>query len=43
MTMQKLGTMLQYNIAVKVVILNNNFSWNESSQWQDMFFDKRYA
>lgn len=42
MTMQELGTMLQYNIAVKVVILNNNFL-GMVRQWQDMFFDKRYA
>lgn len=42
MTMQELGTMLQYNIGVKVVILNNNFL-GMVRQWQDMFFDKRYA
>lgn len=42
MTMQELGTMLQYNIAVKVIILNNNFL-GMVRQWQDMFFEKRYA
>jgi len=42
MTMQELGTMLQYNIGVKVVILNNNFL-GMVRQWQDMFFEKRYA
>jgi len=42
MTLQELGTMLQYNIPVKVVILNNDFL-GMVRQWQDMFFDKRYA
>jgi acetolactate synthase I/II/III large subunit len=42
MTLQELGTMLQYDIAVKVVILNNDFL-GMVRQWQDMFFDKRYA
>ena len=42
MTMQELGTILQYNIAVKIIILNNNFL-GMVRQWQDMFIDKRYA
>ena len=42
MTMQELGTILQYNIGVKVIILNNNFL-GMVRQWQDMFNDKRYA
>jgi acetolactate synthase-1/2/3 large subunit len=42
MTMQELGTILQYNIAVKIIILNNDFL-GMVRQWQDMFFDKRYA
>ena len=42
MTMQELGTILQYNIPVKIIILNNNFL-GMVRQWQDMFFDKRYA
>jgi acetolactate synthase-1/2/3 large subunit len=42
MTMQELGTILQYNIPVKIVILNNDFL-GMVRQWQDMFFDKRYA
>ncbi len=42
MTMQELGTILQYNIGVKMIILNNNFL-GMVRQWQDMFFDKRYA
>ena len=42
MTIQELGTILQYNIPVKIIILNNNFL-GMVRQWQDMFFDKRYA
>ena len=42
MTVQELGTILQYNIPVKIIILNNNFL-GMVRQWQDMFFDKRYA
>jgi acetolactate synthase-1/2/3 large subunit len=42
MTMQELGTILQYKIPVKIVILNNDFL-GMVRQWQDMFFDKRYA
>ncbi|HEX2921786.1 MAG TPA: biosynthetic-type acetolactate synthase large subunit [Bacteroidales bacterium] len=42
MTVQELGTILQYKIPVKIVILNNNFL-GMVRQWQDMFFDKRYA
>lgn len=42
MTMQELGTMLQYKIPAKIVILNNNYL-GMVRQWQDMFFDKRYA
>jgi acetolactate synthase I/II/III large subunit len=42
MTMQELGTIMQYNIPVKIIILNNNFL-GMVRQWQDMFFEKRYA
>lgn len=42
MTVQELGTILQYKIPVKTVILNNNFL-GMVRQWQDMFFSKRYA
>jgi len=42
MTIQELGTILQYNVGVKVIILNNNFL-GMVRQWQDMFNDKRYA
>lgn len=42
MTMQELGTILQYKIPVKIIILNNDFL-GMVRQWQDMFFEKRYA
>jgi len=42
MTLQELGTILQYKIPVKIIILNNNFL-GMVRQWQDMFFKKRYA
>lgn len=42
MNMQELGTILQNNISVKIVLLNN--SWlGMVRQWQDLFFDKRYS
>ena len=40
MTIQELGTILQYKVPVKIVILNNNFL-GMVRQWQDMFFAKR--
>lgn len=42
MTIQELGTILHYQIPVKIVILNNNFL-GMVRQWQYMFFSKRYA
>jgi len=42
MTIQELGTILHYGIPVKLIILNNGFL-GMVRQWQDMFFDKRYA
>ncbi|NLN30394.1 MAG: biosynthetic-type acetolactate synthase large subunit [Bacteroidales bacterium] len=42
MTIQELGTILQYKIPVKVIVLNNEFL-GMVRQWQDMFFEKRYA
>jgi len=42
MTIQELGTILQYRIPLKIIILNNNFL-GMVRQWQDMFFSKRYA
>ncbi len=40
MTMQELGTILAYDVAAKIIILNNNFL-GMVRQWQDMFYDKR--
>jgi acetolactate synthase-1/2/3 large subunit len=42
MTIQELGTIMQTNVAVKIVILNNDFL-GMVRQWQELFFDKRYA
>ena len=42
MTIQELGTILQYKVPVKIIILNNSFL-GMVRQWQDMFFNKRYA
>jgi acetolactate synthase-1/2/3 large subunit len=42
MTLQELGTIFQYNIPVKIVILNNSFL-GMVRQWQQLFFDKRYS
>jgi acetolactate synthase-1/2/3 large subunit len=42
MTIQELGTIMQYKVPVKIIILNNSFL-GMVRQWQDMFFSKRYA
>lgn len=42
MTMQELGTIMQYKIPVKILILNNNFL-GMVRQWQQLFHDKRYS
>ncbi len=42
MTIQELGTILQTNVAIKIVVLNNSFL-GMVRQWQELFFDKRYA
>ena len=42
MTIQELGTIFQTQAAVKVVVLNNDFL-GMVRQWQQLFFDKRYA
>lgn len=42
MTMQELGTIMENRIAVKIVILNNNFLGNVR-QWQELFYRKRYS
>ena len=42
MNIQELGTILQSKAAVKIIILNNEFL-GMVRQWQELFFDKRYA
>ena len=42
MTIQELGTVFQTKTAVKIVVLNNGFL-GMVRQWQQLFFDKRYA
>lgn len=42
MTMQELGTIMQYGVNVKIIILNNDFLGNVR-QWQLLFYDKRFS
>ena len=42
MTIQELGTILHYNVGVKLVLLNNHYL-GMVRQWQGMFYEKRYA
>ncbi len=42
MTMQELGTIMEYRVGVKVIILNNNFLGNVR-QWQAMFYHNRFS
>lgn len=42
MTLQELGTIFQMKVPVKIVVLNNSFL-GMVRQWQQMFFEKRYA
>jgi acetolactate synthase-1/2/3 large subunit len=42
MTIQELGTIFQQKAAVKMVVLNNEFL-GMVRQWQQLFFEKRYA
>jgi acetolactate synthase-1/2/3 large subunit len=42
MTLQELGTIMQTGVAVKILILNNQFL-GMVRQWQDLFMDKRYS
>ncbi|MFD1096423.1 biosynthetic-type acetolactate synthase large subunit [Salegentibacter chungangensis] len=42
MTIQELGTIFQTRVPVKIVVLNNGFL-GMVRQWQQLFFDKRYA
>lgn len=42
MTMQELGTVMEWNVGVKMVVLNNSFL-GMVRQWQELFFDRRYS
>lgn len=42
MTIQELGTIMQYNVDVKIIILNNHFL-GMVRQWQELFFEERYS
>ena len=42
MTIQELGTIMQSNVDVKIILLNNYFL-GMVRQWQEMFFEERYS
>ncbi|MGL6178722.1 MAG: biosynthetic-type acetolactate synthase large subunit [Tannerellaceae bacterium] len=42
MTIQELGTIMQSDIDVKIILLNNNFL-GMVRQWQELFFNERYS
>ncbi|NAW51469.1 biosynthetic-type acetolactate synthase large subunit [Elizabethkingia argentiflava] len=42
MTLQELGTIMQYGVEVKILILNNEFL-GMVRQWQELFHDRRYS
>lgn len=42
MTIQELGTIMQNDLDVKIIILNNHFL-GMVRQWQELFFDERYS
>ncbi len=42
MTMHEFGTIMDYGIDVKIILLNNNFL-GMVRQWQELFFDERYS
>ena len=42
MNIQEMATAVQYNLPVKIVILNNRFL-GMVRQWQELFYDRRYA
>jgi acetolactate synthase-1/2/3 large subunit len=42
MNIQELGTILQTKVPVKIIVMNNEFL-GMVRQWQELFFDKRYA
>lgn len=42
MTIQELGTIMQYGTAVKIIVLNNSYLGNVR-QWQALFYNDRYS
>jgi len=42
MTLQELGTIMQEELNVKIILLNNNFL-GMVRQWQELFFKERYS
>lgn len=42
MTVEELGMILQYNLPVKIILLNNNFL-GMVRQWQELFYHERYS
>lgn len=42
MTIQELGTILEYKVPVKIILLNNNFL-GMVRQWQELFYEKHYS
>ena len=42
MTIEELGMIMEYNLGVKIVLLNNNFLGNVR-QWQHLFFNGRFS
>ena len=42
MTIEELGTIMEQNSPVKIILMNNNFLGNVR-QWQEMFFNHRYS
>lgn len=42
MTIQELGTIMQYGVNVKMIVLNNSFLGNVR-QWQHLFYGSRYS
>lgn len=42
MTMQEYGTIMEYDLDVKIILLNNNYL-GMVRQWQELFFKERYS
>lgn len=42
MTIQELGTIMEYGIDIKIILLNNNFLGNVR-QWQSLFWNNRFS